>query len=193
MTRLTRAAALSAALAFAALPAPLFTAAAEEAAPAKSTITGVLTAADDAGYPMYWLAIMPAGGTESRLMLNNEEAEVVGQIGDMVGKKVTVDYETRPTIGVLDLVADGKSIAFPDAPKLEPVPEAKTISGTLSGASEPTAGDLPSELTVTAKDGAKVVFEWFVEETVVKYNGKEVTLTYVNDTTDAVTRIALAP
>jgi hypothetical protein len=193
MTRLTRAAALSAALAFAALPIPFFAASAGETVPAKSTITGVLTAADDAGYPMYWIGITPAGGTESRFMLNNEEAEVVGQIGEMVGKTVTADYEVRPTIGVLDLVAGGKSITFPDGQKPDPVPEAKTITGTLSGAAEPTGGDLPSELAVTAKDGAKVVFEWFVDDTMVKYDGKEVTLTYVAETTDTVTRIALTP
>lgn len=193
MTRLTRAAVFSAALVFAALPAPFFAAAAEEAAPAKGTITGVLTAADDAGYPMYWLAITPAGGAESRFLMNNEEAEVVGQIGEMVGKNVTADYETRPSTGVLDLVADGKSITFPDGQKPEPDPKAQTITGTLSGAAEPTGGDLPSELAVTAKDGAKVVFEWFVDDTMVKYDGKEVTLTYVAETTVAITRIALAP
>ncbi len=192
MNRLTRAAAFGAALAFAALPTASHAAAAEEAV-TKGTITGVLTAADDAGYPMFWLAITPAGGAESRFMLNNEEAAVASPIGEMVGKTVTADYETRPTIGVIDLVADGKSITFPDGPKPDPMPEAKTISGTLTGAAEPTGGDLPSTVTVTAKDGAKVDFEWFVDDLMVKYDGKEVTLTYVAETTDTVTRIALAP
>ena len=191
MNRLSRTAA---ALAFAALPAFYAAAVAEEVAPVKGTITGVLTAADDAGYPMYALTITPAGGAPTSFLLNNEAAEVAGPIGEMVGKTVTAETETVPSTTVIDLVAGGKSIAFPDGQKPEiDTSKALSITGTLSGGKEPTASDLPDELTVTAKDGAKVSFEWYVDDVMAKYDGKEVTLTYLVEPQTNVTKIGLAP
>ncbi|BCW90013.1 hypothetical protein sos41_31810 [Alphaproteobacteria bacterium SO-S41] len=190
MNRLSR---TVAALAFAALPAFFTAAVAEEAAPVKGTITGVLTAADDAGYPMFSLTITPAGKEPVGFLMNNEEAEVAGQIGELVGKTVTAETETKPSTTVFDVTADGKSIAFPADQKPEvDTSKALSITGILSGAKEPTASDLPDELTVTAKDGAKVTFEWYVDETMAKHDGKEVTLVYVVDSQTNVTKIGPA-
>ena len=142
---------------------------------------------------MFSLTITPEGGEPTGFLMNNEEAEVAGQIGELVGKKVTAETETKPSTTVFDVTAGGKSIVFADGDKPEfDTSTAKTITGILSGAKEPSAGDLPDEVTVTAKDGTKVTFEWFIDDNMAKHDGKEVTLTYVIDSQTTVTKIGPA-
>lgn len=158
------------------------------------TVTGTLTTVNDAGYPMYSIGVTPKDGTEFGMLLNNEDATLEKPIEEMKGKAVTATYTVTPDVGVIDITADGKSIAFANAgpdEKPERTANLKSITGTLSGAAEPTAGDLPSEVTVTAKDGQSVVFEWFVDDVMAKANGKEVTLDYEMSTRTDATSIQL--
>ncbi len=176
-------------------------AASAETAPAGTTtgsITGVLTKAEDAGYPMYWLIIAPKGEAEREFLMNNEEAQVEGgSVEAMKGKTVEAAFTVSPSTIVIDVTAGGKSIAFPpdlgadERPAVEPEAK-KEITGILSGAAEPTASDLPSQVTVTAKDGTAVTFDWYVDDVMAKQNGKEVTLTYAMETRTDVTAIKLA-
>jgi hypothetical protein len=158
------------------------------------TITGTLTTVDDAGYPMYSIGVTPKDGKEFGMLLNNEAATLEKPIEEMKGKAVTVDYTVAPDVSVIDVTADGKSIAFANVgadQRPARTPDLKSITGTLSGAAEPTASDLPDEVTVTAKDGQTVTFEWYVDDVMAKSNGKEVTLDYEMSTRTDATSIKL--
>jgi len=147
------------------------------------TIIGELTKAEDAGYPMYVLAIKPAGEAQQEFLLNNEEAKVDGQIEQMVGKAVEAEVRIAPSVDIVDLMFGGKTVIWQDGQGREAGETTKMIAGKLSGAAEPTAGDLPSELAVTAPDGTKVTFEWFVTPEMVEFNGKNVEFYYEDGTT----------
>jgi len=169
--------------------------AADSMAAETGTVTGTLTTVDDAGYPMFSIGVTPKNGTELGMLLNNEAAALEKPIEEMKGKNVTAIYTVSPDVSLIDLTAGGTSIAFANAgPDERPVRtgDTKSITGTLSGAAEPTFSDLPSEVAVTTKDGNAVTFDWYVDETMAKSNGKEVTLEYeMSSRTDA-TSIKLA-
>jgi hypothetical protein len=65
------------------------------------------------------------------------------------------------------------------------------MEGVLTGAESETAGDLPSEVTVTATDGTSVTFELFVDEQVVAANGQTVILRY--DSYPAIDLVSIVP
>lgn len=163
------------------------------AAPVERTITGTLVAAEDAGFPLFNLAISPPGASEPTVITWNSEGstDVDGvSIDELVGKTVTVTYESRPERSALRLVHAGTDLLyFPDDSVPELPSGAVTVSGVLSGAAVPTAGDLPDTLTLTTSDGRVITFEYFITPEMVVANGQMVDLTYVDGTRDAVTAI----
>lgn len=162
-----------------------------EAVPVKSTVTGTLVSADDAGYPMFFLNILPAGAAEpTGYLFNNEAAEIEGgDINALVGKTVEATVETKKEVGPIDIMMNGKTILPEDDQemRLMPVEGEKSVTGTLGGAAAVTASDLPDLLTITAKDGTTVSFEYYVDDKLVAANGKEVTMRYtIDDRSDVV-------
>lgn len=174
-------------------PAAAAEAAAPAAGPVERTITGTLVAAEDAGFPLFNLGIRPPGATEPTVITWNSEGstDVDGvSIDELVGKTVTVTYQTQPQRSALRMVHAGTDLLyFPDSSVPELPAGAVTVSGVLSGAGTPTAGDLPDTLTVTTSDGRKVEFDYFITPEMVVANGQMVDLTYVDGTNDEVTAI----
>ncbi len=168
-------------------------AAAPASGPVERTITGTLVAAEDAGFPLFNLGITPPGAREPTVITWNSEGstDVDGvSIDELVGKTVTVTYQSQPQRTALRLVHAGTDLLyFPDSSVPELPPGAVTVSGVLGGAGAPTAGDLPDTLTVTTSDGRKIEFDYFVLPEMVVANGQMVDLTYVDGTSDEVTAI----
>lgn len=174
-------------------PAAAADAAAPAAGPVERTITGTLTAAEDAGFPLFNLGITPPGASEPTVITWNSEGstDVDGvSIDDLVGKTVTVTYRSEPQRTALRLIHAGTDLLyFPDSSMPELPSGAVTVSGILGGAGAPTAGDLPDTLTVTSSDGRVVEFDYFVLPEMVAANGQMVDLTYVDGTSDEVIAI----
>lgn len=158
------------------------------------TVTGVLHAFEDAGFPMYSLEVGPNGsakGDAANLQLGALATDAGGTadfdaIQPLVGKPVQVRYSVAEETGMVDLALNGEVVAT-GGPAGAGV---RTLQGVLSGAESATAGDLPSEVTVTASDGTAVTFELFVEDKVVAANGRTVTLRY--DTYPATELVSIA-
>lgn len=172
---------------------PAATAEAPPAAPVERTLTGTLVAAEDAGFPLFNLGISPPGASEPTVITWNSEGstDVDGvSIDELVGKTVTVTYRTQPERNALRLVHAGTDLLyFPDDTVPELPSGAVTVSGVLSGAGAPTAGDLPDTLTLTTSDGRVITFEYFITPEMVVANGQMVDLTYVDGTRDEVIAI----
>jgi hypothetical protein len=156
-----------------------------------------LTTIEDAGYPMFRVNAKAADGQELSLLLNNED-EKVDLFGlepaALAGKKATMTYVSEAELDLLELTAAGKPLIM--RAKGETAPDlagAKTVTGKLSGADEKTAGDLPSEMTVTDASGKAFAFRHFItEDAITKANGQEVTAAFAENTQLYVRTLKLA-
>ncbi|NNC87081.1 MAG: hypothetical protein HKN82_01335 [Akkermansiaceae bacterium] len=140
---------------------------------------GVVRKVEDAGYPMLAVdMIFGKGRVEGDFLLNAEAVGVTEADLKAIenGKAVQFYYTADEQNSLQDIRVGGKSLLGEYAPKLHP--EWKKITGTLRGAGEETAGDLPDEITVTSGDGATLVFETFIDPAMVAANGKTVTVYY---------------
>lgn len=165
--------------------------AAAPAQPGAGTITGEILAMEDAGYPMFTVKVKAADGAEKDLLLNAELVDLNGMQPDAYkGKKAQVDYLTESKPFLLGLTLDGKSVLKDSAQRDG---EVKTVTGVLGGAAEATRGDLPDQLTVSDSSGQITTFEFFVDQDLVKANGKTVTASYVMQDETRITAIKLAP
>lgn len=161
------------------------------AAAAPVTVTGRLEAATDAGFPMYFLTIAQEGAPAKELLWNAMDPTLTGadSIDAVVGQTISVTYETRPSIDAYALSANGAELLGMDQAAIPAGTDVKELTGTLSGAAETTAGDLPDEITVTGADGTAVTFQFFISPEIAAVNGQSVTLRYANATEDVVTAV----
>ncbi len=158
-------------------------------------VNGVLLAFEDAGFPMYGLEIGPSGsalGDPANLRLGALDLVADGTadadaIRPLVGRPVQVRYSVTQEQGMVDLVLAGEVIRTGGPATAS----ARRMEGVLTGAESETAGDLPSEVTVTATDGTSVTFELFVDEQVVAANGQTVILRY--DSYPAIDLVSIVP
>ncbi|WP_269513316.1 hypothetical protein [Brevundimonas subvibrioides] len=149
------------------------------------SVKGVLLAFEDVSWPAYYdgLEVGPAGaavGDDGNLKLGSLDPEVGGPVAPatiqpLIGKPVEVRYTVTTEHHMVDLTMNGEVL---DTGGPAPAGGAKSIQGVLSGAESATAGDLPSEATVTAPDGTSVTFELFISDKLVAANGRTVTLRY---------------
>jgi hypothetical protein len=163
--------------------------------------TGVLHVFRDAGYPMFFLEVGPADAAADDprnlgILFNNEgegTALQSEQISPMVGKSVNVTYEVTPEVDVREILQDSRSIhTSPDGSPYVPAASDQTITGVVSGIMQ-TEGDLPTRVTITAPDGAKVEFDAFVSGSPLENaEGKTVTLIYTMGTRTDLVGLTLA-
>jgi hypothetical protein len=158
-------------------------------------IIATLSKVEDAGYPMFWLSLTPEAGPTVGATLNNEEVSTPDGITALAGKKVNATVTVTAKNNMLRLSA-GAAVVYEmeraaDAPLQIPA-DAKTVTGKITGLKE-VSGDLPSLLTLTAKDGTKMEFEHYVDESLAKYDGTEMTVLYNTYQSSEVTKITLAP
>lgn len=139
---------------------------------------GVVRELEDAGYPFYSVTIeFERSGAVVAMNLNLEETGVdVNRLMESKGGFVKVVYRSELENSLVDLHSKGKSVFGKYA--MESTEGYQSVVGILTGADEPTPGDLPGSITVTPKDGEAVDFDYFVDDAIVAENGKEVEAFY---------------
>lgn len=105
------------------------------------------------------------------------------------GKKSIVKYVTKMENFLTDVRLNGKSLLGNSA---APKPELKKVSGILN-APETTKGDLPDEISVKTANGEEVKFLHFVDDKMVKANGKTVEAYYSIEAENHLISASLAP
>jgi hypothetical protein len=139
---------------------------------------GRIIGIEDSGYPRYYISVeFPEREFTEDFNINLEEGIInLENLSKLNGKYVTLYYISEETPDLMDMVYACESVLGEYAP--EYVQGWKEITGVLSGAEETTPGDLPGEVTIKAKNGEEMSFEYFVEDAMVAANGKEVTVYY---------------
>lgn len=155
---------------------------------------GILKEVEDSGYPFATLTIeFPERKFQEYFTINFEETKGANlqTVSKWVGRYVSFTYNSDFSNALLDLQIDGKSLISEE--KIELKPETKQIAGTLSGADEETAGDLPGKVTITSDDNTALTFPFFVTKEMVEANGKAVVGFYEERTQNTITAIKLLP
>lgn len=152
---------------------------------------GLVTAIEDAAYPMFIVSVsFPERQQAFDFNLNVEGAELSHDWPEFVEKYVTLYYEIKESYDVLDLQVNGVSTQGEYAPEIDP--EWDRLTGKLIGA-DGLSGDLPSVLSLESADGRTIAFEYFVDDEVMKVNGKEVEIFFVSSEKEEITYMELSP
>ena len=151
---------------------------------------GLLKSADDSGYPFYTVEIeFPERKFSEVFTLNLEEIPDVdpGILAGWVGKYVSFEYTSEVINALLDVRQNGKSLL---GVKPSELPKGlKKISGTLSGATNVTEGDLPSLLRIHDPEDQSLEFEFFITPELVEAEGTLVVGFYDQRTNNRITTI----
>ena len=154
---------------------------------------GLLKSADDSGYPFYTVEIeFPERKFSEVFTLNLEEIPDVdpGILAGWVGKYVSFEYTSEVINALLDVRQNGKSLL---GVKPSELPKGlKKISGTLSGATNVTEGDLPSLLRIHDPENQSMEFEFFITPELVEAEGTLVVGFYDQRTNNRITTIKMA-
>jgi hypothetical protein len=154
---------------------------------------GLLKSVEDSGYPFYTLEIeFPERKFSEIFTLNLAELPDVdpGLLTGWVGQYVSFEYTSEIVNALLDIRQNGKSLLGvnpSDLPK-----GLKKISGTLSGASNVTEGDLPSVLRIHDPEDQSIEFEFFITPELVEADGSLVVGYYDQRTNNRITLISPA-
>ena len=151
---------------------------------------GLLKSADDSGYPFYTVEIeFPERKFSEVFTLNLEEIPDVdpGILAGWVGQYVSFEYTSEVINALLDVKQNGKSLL---GIKPSELPKGlKKISGTLSGATNVTEGDLPSLLRIHDPEDQSLEFEFFITPELVEAEGTLVVGFYDQRTNNRITTI----
>ena len=154
---------------------------------------GLLKSADDSGYPFYTVEVeFPERKFSEVFTLNLEEIPDVdpGILAGWVGKYVSFEYTSEVINALLDVRQNGKSLL---GIKPSELPKGlKKISGTLSGATNVTEGDLPSLLRIHDPEDQSLEFEFFITPELVEAEGTLVVGFYDQRTNNRITTIKLS-
>ena len=154
---------------------------------------GLLKSADDSGYPFYTVEIeFPERKFSEVFTLNLEEIPDVdpGILAGWVGQYVSFEYTSEVINALLDVRQNGKSLL---GVKPSELPKGlKKISGTLSGATNVTEGDLPSLLRIHDPEDQSLEFEFFITPELVEAEGTLVVGLYDQRVDNRITTIKMA-
>lgn len=145
----------------------------------ETSITALVSAVEDSGYPRFTVQVSPEGGGPVPFYLNAESGVDLdgAEPGAFEGQTALIYYTSTSTPFLLDLrTAEGRSLLYDDG---RGVPtEGASITGVLSGASGVTISDLPDDITITSSDGQAVTFEFFIDRRIAAANGRTLTAYY---------------
>jgi len=153
---------------------------------------GLLQTAEDGGYPFYSLEIaFPERNFSEFFTLNLAELPDLdpGKLAAMVGKYVSFTYTSQASMALLDLRQDGVSLL--DMNPADLPDNLLQITGTLSGASTVTAGDLPGRIRIHDPEDLSLEFDFFITPEMVQADGRLVEGLYEDRTTNTI--LALRP
>lgn len=150
---------------------------------------GLITAMEDAGYPMYNVTVsFPERQSSNDFTLNAENAALSHEVNAFQDKYATLYYESNESNEVLDIIYDGKSLLGEYAP--EDYKGLTKFEGVLKGATS-ESGDLPSVLTIEG-EGETLAFEYFVDVETMAVNDQQVTVYYYKRYVDEITYMQLS-
>lgn len=153
---------------------------------------GLVKKVEDSGYPFATLTIeFPELKFTEYFTINLEEVKNVS-LGDIelhVGKYVKYKYTSEKSYTLLDVYKDSQSIFGSEFPAERD--DIKSIEGVLKGAKQVTAGDIPSEVSITTKNGENLFFQYFITHELLAVNGKKVTGFYDERTLKTIKSIQL--
>lgn len=139
---------------------------------------GLVKEVEDGIYPIFTITIeFPE--REMKHSFNVNHGALSGFTGDLfslIGKYISFYYTEDWENDLIDMHLNGKTLSGESAPEMDS--EWESITGVLSGAEQTTQSDLPSIINVTDIDGNIVNFKYYVEEDMLKANGKEVQVYY---------------
>jgi len=154
---------------------------------------GLLKSAEDSGYPFYTVEIeFPERKFSEIFTLNLEEIPDVdpGILAGWVGQYVSFEYTSEVINALLDVRQNGKSLL---GVKPSELPKGlQKISGTLSGATNVTEGDLPSLLRIHDPEDQSLEFEFFITPELVEAEGTLVEGFYDQRTENKIISMKLA-
>jgi hypothetical protein len=154
---------------------------------------GLLKSAEDSGYPFYTVEIeFPERKFSEIFTLNLEEIPdvVPGILAGWVGRYVSFEYTSEVINALLDVRQNGKSLL---GVKPSELPKGlQKISGTLSGATNVTEGDLPSLLRIHDPEDQSLEFEFFITPELVEAEGSLVVGFYDQRTENKIISLKLA-
>ena len=130
---------------------------------------------EDGAYPMYIMYVdFPERNFDMEFNLNIEAVNIDGEtLNNLPGKYMTFYYTSELVDDLNDIHFEGKSLYGKYAPEMDD--SWNKFTGILSGAKS-LSGDLPNLVTITNTDGEIMNFELYVDDTVQKAEGKEVTV-----------------
>ncbi len=139
--------------------------------------TGIVISIEDGPYPMFSLNIeFPKIEAIIAFSLNIEALSPrIESIYDYQDKYMSFYYLAESQADLYDMHFEGSSVFGEWAPEFDP--EWNMMKGILSGADSPS-GDLPNEVSITEANGTTLDFEVFIDDVMMKANGKEVVVYY---------------
>jgi len=141
-------------------------------------VTALVTKVEDGAYPQFTVTATPETGDPLSLYLDAESADLGGALpSSFEGQSTTIYYTAALEHHLVDL-RQGQRRLLP-----EPTNDnlGLSVTGILSGAEEPTAGDLPDTLIVTDAAGQAFAFEYYITPGIVAANGQQVTAVYFDE------------
>ncbi len=150
---------------------------------------GIITEIEDSAYPVFNITVeFPERQMQETFYLNIESISMdMEGLYKLQGKFATIYYTIDDEYDLYDVKLDGKSLLGEYAPEEDY--SSDKVTGILEGAEKETYSDLPGIISVTDEYGRKYNFEWFVDELMVKANGKKVTAFYSTNSTTKITHL----
>ncbi len=150
---------------------------------------GIISEIEDGAYPIFNITVeFPERQMQETFYLNIESISMdMEALYKLQGKYATIYYTIDDEYDLYDVKLDGKSVLGEYAPKEDYSTD--NVIGILEGAEKETYSDLPGIISVTDENGRKYNFEWFVDDLMVKANGKKVTAFYSIESNTKITHL----
>lgn len=140
--------------------------------------TGIVVSAEDIGYPMFAIDLKSnATGKVTPYLLNLEACDVKHhEANEYLNHEARITYIIKKDPFVMDIVFADSSILGEYTPANHK--GFQSITGLITGATEPSQGDLPGRFTVTSTDSIALSFEYYIDDKLAEINNQNATVYY---------------
>ncbi len=152
---------------------------------------GKVVSVEDGAYPMFSVSIeFPKRDMQVSFSLNVEAVAIdPSDLTKMVGEYVSINYTSELETDLADMLLDGVSLVGNTDGIQEHWVE---ITGVLDGADAPTMSDLPGMVYLDVTGHDRMSFEYYITDEMVAANGKEVSVYYVSQGKNKITKIEVS-
>ncbi|MCU4174833.1 hypothetical protein [Carboxylicivirga sp. N1Y90] len=140
---------------------------------------------EDAGYPMFNVTFYFIDRNETEtIYLSSEGITSSHPLSALIGKTVMVTYLKKELTNMKRLYGATDEVG-------EINPEWKRLKGIVQKIEGGSVGDLPDQVTIEAKDGSKIVFDYYIDADMMAYSNKPVTVYYTTSETKDLSSLKL--